>query len=67
MVMDRGTVGLDRSLEPVPKARKVPVLKREPDDVTGQSYETTQKKEAIPKTCPQFAHPHHCQKTLTEK
>ncbi|QNJ03584.1 hypothetical protein SynPROSU1_01985 [Synechococcus sp. PROS-U-1] len=43
------------------------MLRREPDDVTGQSHETTQKKEAIPKTCLRFAHPLHCQKTLTEE
>ena len=45
--MDRGTVGLARTLEPVPKARKGPVLRREPDDVTGLSYESRQKAEAM--------------------
>ena len=47
MVMDRGTVELAQSLELVPKARKGPVLKLEPDDVTGQSHESTQKKKQL--------------------
>ena len=67
MVMDRGTVERAQSLELVPKARKGPVLKLEPDDVTGQSHESTQKKEAIAKTRQQPSHPLHCQKTLTQE
>ena len=67
MVMDRGTVERAQSLEPVPKARKGPVLKLEPDDVTGQAHESTQKKEAIAKTRQQLSHPLHCQKTLTQE
>ena len=67
MVMDRGTVERAQSLELVPKARKGPVLKLEPDDVTGQSHESTQKKEAIAKTRPEPSYPLHCQKTLTQE
>ena len=43
------------------------MLKLEPDDVTGQSHESTQKKEAIAKTRQQPSHPLHCQKTLTQE
>ena len=43
------------------------MLRREPDDVTGQTHETTQKEEAIPKTGPRLGHSLHCQKTLTQE